>query len=138
MKFPYAKIEGHYKPIIDLVLHRDARFIRTDALVDSGADASLFHAAYPQELAIENLEDGPEVSFFGISGAPLRAYAHEVTIELGGNRFGPVQIAFSHDLSPDWFNILGQKDFFSLFPVKFTYNKQEIHLMSAGSDEQLD
>ena len=137
MKFPYAKIEGRYKPIIDLVLCRPGRFVRTDALVDSGADASLFHAAYAQELAIENLEDGPEVSFYGISGAPLRAYAHEVTIEVGGNRFGPVAIAFSHDLSHDSFNILGQKDFFSLFPVKFTYNKKEIHLMSASIDEQL-
>ncbi len=138
MKFPYVKIEGHYKPIIDLVLSRPGLSIRTSALVDSGADASLFHAAYARELAIENLEDGSEVSFFGISGAPLRAYAHEISIEVGGNRFGPLQIAFSHDLSPDSFNILGQKDFFSLFPVKFTYRKGEIHLMSAGNCEPLD
>ena len=43
---------------------------------------------------------------------------------------------FSHDLSPDSFNILGQKDFFSLFPIKFTYNKKEIHLMTAGIEHQ--
>ncbi len=49
----------------------------------------------------------------------------------------PARLWAAHDLSPDSFNILGQKDFFSLFPVKFTYKKREIHLMSASIDEQL-
>ena len=133
MKFPYVKIHGDYEPIIPLELCGNGRSISTDALVDSGADASLFHATYAEEIGIDDIKDGPQLPFYGISGAPVRGYVHDVEIEIGGNRFGPIGIAFSRDLSPDAFNILGQRDFFALFPVKFTYSKLEIKLSYSPS-----
>ncbi len=102
------------QPIIPIVLRRDDVECKTDALVDPGADASLFHAEYAAEIGIDNIEDGEPMPFHGISGAPLRAYRHVITLEVGGNVFPDFDIAFSRDLSPDSFNILGQADFFGL------------------------
>ena len=135
MKFSYVKIRGTLRPTIPLVLRRGDFSTSTDALVDSGADASLFHADYAADLGIETIEDGEEFPVFGISGAPLRAYRHEVTLEVGGNRFHNFPITFSRDLSPDSFNILGQSDFFALFPIKFTYTKQEVAFSSGPPGE---
>ena len=134
MKFPYANIDGLIRPIIPLVLHRGNLSTTTDALVDSGADRSIFHAEYANDIGIETIEDGAEAFFFGISGAPLKAFCHDVTLQVGGsgNLFHNFTIAFSHELSPDSFNILGQSDFFALFPIKFTYTKEEVNLMSGA------
>lgn len=132
MKFPYVKIHGQYYPIIPVTIRHDGFSSMTDALVDSGANASIFHAAYAEEIGIGNIQSGTPVDFVGISGAPVRGYRHEVAIEVGGNRFENFSIAFSHDLSPDSFNILGQEEFFVLFPIKFTFSKLEIVLM--GTD----
>lgn len=46
MKFPYVKLAGHIKPIIPVVLRQNGKETKTEALVDSGADASLFHAEH--------------------------------------------------------------------------------------------
>ena len=132
MKFPYVKIRGLYHPIIPVTLYCNGRSSATDALVDSGANASIFHAAYAEDLGIDNVEDGSLVEFVGISGAPVRGYRHEVSLEVGGSSFANLSIAFSDDLSPDSFNILGQEEFFALFPIKFTFSKREITLMGAG------
>jgi len=134
MKFPYAKINGKFQPIIPIDLRANELEVRTVALVDSGADASLFHADFAAELGIESIEEGEYMEFNGISGAPLRAYHHEIRLVVGGHEFADFGIAFSNDISPDSFNILGQADFFALFPVKFTYRKREINLMSSSKD----
>ena len=134
MKFPYVNIHDHFKPVIPVVLRLGDEHAKTEALVDSGADASLFHAEYAELLGIKKVTDGEHIEFFGISGAPARAYRHVVSLEVGGNQFYGLNIAFSPDLSPDTFNILGQEDFFALFPIKFNYAKQEIHLMTSSRD----
>ena len=128
MKFRYLKTEGMHQPVIPVTLFKDGVHTATEALVDSGANASIFHAEYAEDLGL-TLTDGDPVSFIGIVGPPLRAYRHELTVEIGGNRFD-LPIALSADMSIDGFNILGQLDFFALFPIKFTFEKKEIHLMS--------
>lgn len=132
MNFPYVQIRGLYHPIIPVTLYRNDHASPTDALVDSGANASIFHADYAEDIGIANIESGSPVEFVGISGAPVRGYRHEVTLDIGGHKFANLSIAFSHDLSPDSFNILGQEEFFALFPVKFTFSKLELTLMNVA------
>ena len=128
MKFDYVKIRGTFQPVIPITLHRGGVSTTTDALVDSGATASIFHCDYAEDLGIDDLESGEQMPFHGIKGDPLIAYAHEVSIEVGGNQLGTIQLAFSDELSPESLNILGQRDFFALFPIKFTFSKHEINL----------
>ena len=55
-----------------------------------------------------------------------------MTLEVGGNRFHDVIVAFSREMPDNAVNILGQEGFFGLFPVKFTLRKHEIELMAAS------
>lgn len=71
------------------------------------------------------------MQFEGVSGHRLTGYRHEITLEIGGNRFANVPIAFSRGMPDNAVNILGQQGFFEICPVKFTYRKKEIELMFA-------
>jgi hypothetical protein len=130
MKFPYVKIHGILQPVIPITLHRDKEVSPTEALIDSGANASVFHRDYAVDLGIENLESGERMEFYGIKGTPLIGYAHEVSLEVDGKHFGTSKIAFSDELSPESFNILGQREFFALFSIMFSYSKLEVELMA--------
>ncbi len=133
MKFEYPKIEGFYQPIIPVTLRRHELMIGAQALVDSGAHRSIFDAQYAEHLGIDDVTSGIETQFSGITGDRLVGYQHDVTLEIGGNRFGPLSIAFSYDIPPgQWYDILGQEDFFTLFPIKFSRSKKQIHLMYGG------
>ena len=67
-----------------------------------------------------------------MSGHRLKGYRHQVTLDVGGNRFANVTIAFSAYMPENAVNILGQQGFFDLFPIKFTYRKRVIELMSGN------
>jgi hypothetical protein len=105
MKFRYANIHGIIRPIIPLVLHYSDASVATNALVDSGADSSIFHADYADVLGVDDIKDGKLVEFAGISSAPVRGYLQTVTLEIGGSSFPEFEAAFSPDLSPDSTNI---------------------------------
>src|SRR5437762_1542582 len=66
------------------------------------------------------------------SGKTMPGYLHAVTLEVGGNRVHRVPIAFSREMPDNAVNILGQRGFFELFPIKFTYAKKEIEIMSGS------
>ena len=133
MKFPYARYQSYYMPIIPLTLSREDRFIVTEALVDSGAASSVFDAQFAEALGITDVRNGTKVIFEGVSGHQLAGYEHDVTIEVGGNRFANVTLAFCADMPDNAVNILGQQGFFDLFPIKFMYRLKEIELMADGT-----
>lgn len=133
MKFPYVKIGNFYKPIIPLFLCRCDVRMHTMALVDSGADSCIFDAQFAAALDIEELEDGIQADFESVSGHVLHAFFHEVDLEIGGNRLPNVSIAFSREMPDNAMNILGQQGFFGICPIKFTYTKREIELMTGTS-----
>jgi hypothetical protein len=115
-------------------LRRGDLLVVTEALVDSGAASSIFDAQFCEILGIHDLEeDGQKLVFEGVSGHQLIGYRHEVTIEVGGHSFASMPIAFSRGMLDNAVNILGEQGFFELFPIKFTYSKREIELMSSGS-----
>lgn len=135
MKFPYVNDWGFFMPIIPVTLRRGESSVRAEALVDSGAASCIFNAQFATALGIVDIEAGAQVQFQGISGGPLNGFVHTVTLEIGGNRFHDVDIAFSREMPDNAVNILGQEGFFELFPVKFTLRKQEIELMAGGGSK---
>lgn len=133
MKFPYARYSSYYMPIIPVTLSRGDRCIVTEALVDSGAASSLFDAQFAEALGIHDLvESGVEVLFEGVSGHTLVGYQHDVTLEVGGERFPDVTLAFCRGMPDNAVNILGQQGFFEICPIKFTYRLKEIDIMTDG------
>jgi hypothetical protein len=133
MKFPYVD-RGYSSlvPIIPVTVGNGDKCIVTEALVDSGAGRSIFDAQFAEAVGIDDIEGGIKQQFEGISGRFLDGYVHDVDLTVGGNLFTGVSVAFSHDMPDNATNILGQQDFFSLFPIKFTFSKKLIEVM-AGS-----
>jgi hypothetical protein len=121
-------------PVIPVTVSRGQQCFVTEALVDSGAASSVFDAQIAGLLGIDDLEDNAiRLEFEGVSGHRVVGYQHAVTLEIGGNRFHKVPLAFSRDMPDNAVNILGQKGFFELFPITFTYRTKEIDIkMDAG------
>lgn len=134
MKFPYVdRGYGTLVPIIPVTVGKGDNCIVTEALVDSGADQSIFDAQFAEAVGIEDVESGEEVKFEGVSGHFLTGYLHDVDLNVGGNPFRDVNIAFSRDMPDNAVNILGQQGFFDLFPIKFTYSARQIELMTGSA-----
>jgi len=134
MKFPY--VDRGYSclvPIIPVTVSNADQCVACEALVDSGAGRSIFNAQLADAIGIFDVESGIKEQFEGVSGRFLFGYRHDVDLIVGGNRFANVSIAFSRDMPDNATNILGQLDFFDLFPIKFTYSKREIEISSSPS-----
>lgn len=133
MKFPYVD-RGYSSmvPIIPVTIHNGDQCIVTEALVDSGAGRSIFDAQFAEAIRITDIESGSKEQFEGVSGRFLFGYCHDVDLIVGGNFFADVSIAFSRGMPDNATNILGQQDFFDLFPIKFTYGRKQIELMTGS------
>lgn len=137
MKFDYSKIKlpeksdffgsSILKPIIDIRIANGDKSLQYNALVDSGADFSIFHSGVAQALGID-IESGDKLTFGGVQKADAAAaYLHKVTLVIGGWKY-PTVVGFSDEISDDSYGILGQRGFFDIFSVKFDYQKEEIEL----------
>lgn len=97
------------------------------ALIDSGADFSIFHAEIGEYLGID-IRSGAKEMFGGIQDrGGAEAFLHRITLVVGGWKYDTT-IGFSYDIAPRGFGILGQKGFFDVFIVKFDLLKEEIEL----------
>jgi predicted aspartyl protease len=114
MKFPYARYQDYFMPIIPVTLARGDFCIVTEALVDSGAANCIFDTQFAEALGIEDIEAGMAMEFEGVSGHVIRGYQHRVTLEIGGNRFEEVNVSFTEGMPDNAVNILGQRGFFDL------------------------
>lgn len=138
MKFKYKKIKFKptpafperkylYKPIIPVILHYKKFSIGYEALIDSGADISIFHAEIAELLGIV-VKKGKMETFGGITGDGAKAYFHNLTLETGGIKFENIPIGFSYGISPQGYGILGQAGFFDKFRIIFDLKKEQIEL----------
>lgn len=137
MKFPYRKFtlpEYHdcfgrsiLKPIIPVKISFGGKFIRHEALIDSGADFCIFEAEIGEYLGI-NIREGVKISFRGIQGGKDSvAFLHQVVLNVGGWDY-EIMVGFSDGISRKGFGALGQKGFFDLFVVKFNLASEEIEI----------
>jgi hypothetical protein len=131
MKFPYKRFaRGAFppaiRPIITITVSHNGQSIRQEVLVDSGADICLFDAEIGELLGIP-VTDGKEARLLGAtSETPQSYYLHPVTITVGGWDY-PIEAGFVPNFTPA-FGIVGQVGFFSLFVVKFDYQKEEVEI----------
>ncbi len=124
MKFQYAKIptsdprrQWISRPMLPIVVIHGARSTAVSALIDSGADRSLFHVSIGDEIEIPR-EAGEEEVFGGIEGGVVRAELHRVKIEIVGME-GAVEFVAGFTGAPGVSAILGQDGFFDQYRIKF-------------------
>lgn len=129
MKFPYKKLPyGVVRPIIPVEVRYKDKSVNYFALVDSGADISLFHEEIGKILGID-IENGKKGYVSGVTQGELQAYyIHEIELNVGGWPFKTL-VGFMPTLSKNGHGLLGQKGFFDLFKsINFDYNKKEIEI----------
>jgi hypothetical protein len=131
MKFPYKRFaRGVFppdiRPIITIKLSHNDQSIRQEVLVDSGVDLCLFDAEIGEALGIP-VTSGEEKTLLGATSAkPQPFYLHPVTINVGGWDYA-IEAGFVPNFAPTY-GIVGQVGFFSLFVVKFDYQKEEVEI----------
>lgn len=136
MKFPYIRYRCDPSDLYprDSVLlpHVPIKLIKDElvtaemnALVDSGADLSLFNYDVAAFFGMDP-ESGIPHNIAGLGGICM-TYVHDgFAIEVGGFRF-PLRIAFSKD-APRMFGILGREGFFGRYKVIVDENKHTVEL----------
>lgn len=124
IKFPYLKREEKHYPIVPIILRYRDKFVLTDALVDSGANTSVFHAKIADRLNLD-FKKGGKIYLGGVGGRIL-AYLQKLNIQIQSINF-ICKIAFTEEM-PVSLNILGRDNFFKKFIVSFNENKKQVIL----------
>jgi len=116
------------RPVIPIQLINGQNKIRYLVIIDSGADFCVFHASIGEVIGI-TIESGKLQQFSGVSGQQqqLTAYFHGIQIEIGGYEFD-CWAGFSREIEGLPYGFLGQHGFFSLFDIRFDYDKERIEL----------
>ncbi len=106
----------------------DGAAITVPALVDSGADRSMFRAGVIELLGIDPTElIGGEAAGLGGSMSTQRLRTGDLTAQLAG--LPPTPFALSAEFSTGLpVNLLGRSDFFHVFDVAFYEGAQELLL----------
>ena len=131
MKFPYLKFEEFWKPVIPVTFVSGDKKLTYRALIDSGSDINIVHAAVGEYLGID-IKKGIKHPISGISGNAT-GYIHKISIEIGGWIFDDIPISFSEDIAPYGFGVFGQIGFFDKFIIKFDYQKKIIEIVPKRS-----
>ena len=110
-------------PVVAVRISAGHGALDTLALLDSGAEFSLFDGVHADALGLR-LQDGQPMSFWGLAGGQVLAYIHDVKLEIENYRFHcPVAFSESH-LGR---NVIG-RNFFDLVQVGFREHQGEIYL----------
>ena len=114
------------RPVIPVTLINNGKRIKYLCLIDSGADLCIFHAEIGEQIGVE-VEKGKLLDFSGISASNMKAYFHDIRIDVGGYEFD-CYAGFSRDLDRLPYGVLGQQGFFDLFISMFDYSKGRVEL----------
>lgn len=124
MKFPYLKLPSRdpklkwtARPYIPIRLSGPKGSKEIYALIDSGADRSLFNIQLAEILGLD-LDKAAEEIFSGIEGGSLKAKLHKVSLKVVGMS-EEIEILAGFIDSAGVVAILGQDGFFDAFKIKF-------------------
>jgi len=92
------------------------------ALLDSGADYSLFSLEVAERLGIKK-EEGKKISLQGVIGEQFPGYLHKVPVQVGEMTFN-CRIVFSKVKTA----LLGRDNFFLPFLITFNEKHQKVLL----------
>jgi len=133
MKFPYQKQVDYQnprlpwtsRPILRVRLSFGDRNQALLALIDSGADVTLFHISLARLLGIKQF--AREGKVIGISGEQMPIYYQWVKLDLDGVA-EPVEIEAGFVDSPGVGALLGQTGFFEHFRICFDRSREELDI----------
>lgn len=124
MKFPYLKLPSRIlnlkwtaRPYIQVRLISPKSNWEGYALIDSGADRSLFNMQIAEALGLD-LTNSPSEDFGGIEGGNLKAKLHKVKVQIVGMS-DEIEVLAGFMDSSGVAAILGQDGFFDAYKIKF-------------------
>lgn len=123
MKFPYLAYRGFLRPIIPVTICYNDQKLSTVALVDSGADISLFDVSLAQALEINFSNVAPKM--IGGLGGLIEAFPATVQLRLQRHQL-ELSCLFAANVR---LNLLGRQDFFRYFRVCFSEAHQFLELI---------
>lgn len=134
MRFPYKSFEVPIggrrefllKPIIPIWLFHKKSFVRLEALIDSGADFSVFHSEVAEILNIRWKKGMPH-KFYSIIGSSGIVYFQRLKLKVG-HLIQDIDCGFSNDVSEGNYCILGQEGFFEHFKITFDLSSEVIDI----------
>jgi len=118
MRKEFFYIQGY--PLIQVVLIGPKDKIKMLALLDSGADYSLFSLEVAEKLGIK-VEKGKRISLQGVAGEPFTGYLHEVPVQVE-DVILKCKIVFSKVRA----TLLGRNNFFLPFLITFNEKGQKV------------
>jgi hypothetical protein len=133
----YSLVE-HYKaipgvegarPFVGVRLKAPGARVDTWALIDSGADWSLFHADWAEAFGIAL--DPQQWQVTQVPGGSVSIWFHEMELEVCGMSL-QCSIGFS-PAAPRAFGLLGRADFFRAFLVGFDHRGASVLLEPLGN-----
>jgi len=117
------------RSMVPIRLFAKSRFAQVLALVDSGADYSLFHTDYAEALVLTT-DIGDHAKIRGIAGKDIIAQFHTVELQvIGFPERIKTRVGFTE--SPGVDAILGQTDFFMRYNIKFERSKGQFEIRTA-------
>lgn len=133
MKFAYTKFPStdprkrwFSRPIVSVVLS-NRRSTSVVALVDSGADRSLFDNQVGEDIGLD-VEKGEVEYFGGIGGSRLKAFVHSVRVQVVEME-QPIEIPVGFIENLGVSGILGQDGFFDVFRIKFEKDHDTLEII---------
>jgi hypothetical protein len=114
--------EVRYVPLVPLELHHAKRHLRVRALLDSGAEHTIFSTQIANALGFED-RHARKVTLQGIGGTAT-GYLATVDLQLGSARWTTDAI-FADSIAADS-GLLGQLGFFQFFTVTFRYQSGQM------------
>lgn len=125
-KCPFPNQKSALRPVIQIDFESPNGGFGYFVLIDSGADYCIFHATIGEQLGL-NITTGRELTFYGTSGEPQKAYFHKISFKIGGNPH-KCDVGFSYDMEKLAYGLLGQYGFFDKWTVKFEYHKENVEI----------
>lgn len=113
-------------PILPIRLSCNRKKQDVWALIDSGADISVFNYSIAHILDID-VEKGRLLDLRGLVGGDVTSYVHQVNVTVQGLASIDIPVAFTMSDTPDM-AILGQKGFFDNFQIRFQRYKNLIEI----------
>ncbi len=136
MKFWYVKIptgdprkKWISRPMVSIVLYGPRGSIVIDALIDSGADRSLFHVSLGRAIGLD-FRKASTATFSGIESGQLHAYVSDVSMEIMGMK-NITKLKAGFVDSPGVSAILGQEGFFDQYRITFAKDRDIIEIVPA-------
>ena len=122
----YASIE--YYPLVAVTLFNGSFETQTYALLDSGADTTLFHASIGEDLGLD-IRGGERSDMTGVAkDRRIDVYTHQLRLVIAGYDLGLVDLDFSFEIDSHWTdNLLGRYPVFDALVVAFRQRKTPTH-----------